>query len=149
MPYDNNIAFKKPKGNTYIAFLQFIFDFVAIRLYSYIMKGVIELTFGEKLKKLRESRGYGVNQLSLKAGVSSSQISRFEKGERKDPTLETVKKLSKALGVSISYFEEEVNSDNKNIETIAAHIDDDVTEEQMDDILNYIEFIKQKHSKKD
>lgn len=31
---------------------------------------------------------------------------KFVKGERKDPTLETLKKLSLALGVSISYFEE-------------------------------------------
>lgn len=64
------------------------------------------MEFGEKLKELRTSRGLGVNQLALKAGVSASQISRFEKGERKDPTLETLKKLSVALGVSISYFEE-------------------------------------------
>lgn len=33
--------------------------------------------------------------------------------------------------------------------TVAAHIDDEVTEEQMEDILNYIDFIKQKHAKKD
>lgn len=64
------------------------------------------MEFGEKLKKLRTSRGLGVNQLALKSGVSASQISRFEKGERKDPTLETLIKLSTALGVSISYFEE-------------------------------------------
>ncbi|MCA6741743.1 helix-turn-helix transcriptional regulator [Enterococcus faecium] len=64
------------------------------------------MEFGEKLKELRTSRGLGVNQLALKSGVSASQISRFEKGERKDPTLETLKKLSVALGVSISYFEE-------------------------------------------
>ncbi|EMF0282709.1 helix-turn-helix transcriptional regulator [Enterococcus hirae] len=64
------------------------------------------MEFGEKLKKLRTSKGLGVNQLALKSRVSASQISRFEKGERKDPTLETLKKLSLALGVSISYFEE-------------------------------------------
>ena len=64
------------------------------------------MEFGEKLKELRTSKGLGVNQLALKSGVSASQISRFEKGERKDPTLETLKKLSVALGVSISYFEE-------------------------------------------
>jgi hypothetical protein len=33
--------------------------------------------------------------------------------------------------------------------TVAAHIDDEVTEEQMEDILNYIDFIKLKHAKKD
>ncbi|WP_313627551.1 helix-turn-helix domain-containing protein [Enterococcus italicus] len=108
------------------------------------------MTFGQKLRNLREKKGYGVNQLAVKSGVSSSQISRFENGERKDPTLETVKKLSNALGVSIAYFsEDESSQESAKIETIAAHIDDDVTEEQMNDIINYIDFIKHKHSKKD
>lgn len=102
------------------------------------------MDFGVKLKQLRESKGFGVNQLAQKSGVSSSQISRFENGQRKDPTLETVKKLSIALGVSVSYFADE---DEVRPQTIAAHIDDDVTDEEMEDILNYIEFIKNKHRK--
>ncbi len=105
------------------------------------------MEFSEKLKQLRLSKGYGVNQLAMKSGVSASQISRFEKGERKDPTFETVKKLSHALGVSTSYFENG-NSDfsNKSL-TVAAHINDDVTDDQIENILNYIEFITNKHKK--
>ncbi|GCF94238.1 transcriptional regulator [Enterococcus florum] len=102
------------------------------------------MDFGKKLNTLRTSKGMGVNQLALKSGVSASTISRLEKGERKDPTLETVKKLSKALGVSISYFEEEQIS---HIELIAAHIDEDIVAEQLEDIINYIEFVKQKKPK--
>lgn len=106
------------------------------------------MEFGEKLKYLRESRGYGVNQLALKSGVSASQISRFESGERKDPTLETVKKLASALGISISYFENNENINEKSL-TVAAHIDENVTEDEMNDIINYIDFIKQKHKQKE
>lgn len=102
------------------------------------------MDFGVKLKQLRESKGFGVNQLAQKSGVNASQISRFENGQRKDPTLETVKKLSNALGVSVSYFTEE---QDKIPQTVAAHIDEDVTDEEMEDILNYIEFIKKKHRK--
>lgn len=102
------------------------------------------MSFGKKLKALRESKGLGVNQLALKAGVNASSISRLEKGERKDPTLETVKKLSKALGVSISYFEDEANHP---ADMIAAHIDENIIEEQLEDIINYIEFVKQKSAK--
>lgn len=102
------------------------------------------MDFGVKLKHLRESKGFGVNQLAQKSGVNASQISRFESGQRKDPTLETVKKLSLALGVSIAYF---TDDEDRAPQTIAAHIDDDVTEEEMEDILNYIEFIKNKHRK--
>lgn len=100
------------------------------------------MEFGQKLRKLRKSKGYGVNQLALKSGVSASQISRFENGTRKDPTLDTVKKLSKALGVSLSYFDDE--SDSHNIQTVAAHIDDDASEEDMKDILSFIDYIKKR-----
>ncbi|MBO1307733.1 helix-turn-helix transcriptional regulator [Enterococcus sp. 669A] len=102
------------------------------------------MNFGKKLKALRESKGLGVNQLALKSGVSASNISRLEKGERKDPTLETVKKLSKALGVSISYFEDEATHP---ADRIAAHIDENIVAEQLEDIINYIEFVKQKNVK--
>lgn len=103
------------------------------------------MTFGEKLKQIRESKGLGVNQLALKSGVNASQISRFENGKRKDPQMDTVKKLAKALDVSIS--ELSGNGDSKEVKEkaptlVAAHIDDDVSEEDMEDILNYIEFRK-------
>ncbi|MFC0278137.1 helix-turn-helix domain-containing protein [Enterococcus devriesei] len=96
------------------------------------------MAFGEKLKSLRLSKGLGVNQLALKSGVSASQISRFEKGERKDPTLDTVKKLSKALGVSISYFEDGHQS---TPDLIAARIDEDASEEEVEEILKFIDYI--------
>ncbi|MGG5340646.1 helix-turn-helix domain-containing protein [Enterococcus sp. AZ192] len=102
------------------------------------------MNFGEKLKHLRESKGLGVNQLALKSGVNASNISRLENGERKDPTFETVKKLSKALGVSVSYFDEQENDQL----TIAAHIDEDTSDEEMEEILDYIAYIKSKHRKK-
>lgn len=103
------------------------------------------MNFGEKLNYLRKVKGFGINQLALKSGVSASQISRFEKGERKEPTLETLKKLSKALNVSISYFEDETINTS---ETISAHLDSNMTEEQLEDILHYIDFTNQKFKQK-
>ncbi|MFT8409864.1 MAG: XRE family transcriptional regulator [Schleiferilactobacillus perolens] len=52
---------------------------------------------GSVLKKLREQKGFGVNQLAAKSGVSASQISRIENGIQNSPTVETIKKLSAAL----------------------------------------------------
>lgn len=52
---------------------------------------------GSVLKKLREQKGLGVNQLAAKSGVSASQISRIENGIQNSPTVETIKKLSAAL----------------------------------------------------
>lgn len=110
------------------------------------------MTFGEKLKQIRETKRLGVNQLALKSGVSASQISRFENGKRKDPQIDTAKKLAKALDVSVTELigngdrqeskEKERTLDYDPNLLVAAHIDDDVSEQDMEDILRYIEYRK-------
>ncbi len=55
------------------------------------------MTLGELLKSMRQQMSMGLNQLALKSGVSASQISRIENDEQKNPTIDTVKKLSAAL----------------------------------------------------
>lgn len=59
---------------------------------------------GEKIKKRRMELGLTQKDLAMKAGVSRVQISNLERGACQFSTLETVKKLSNALEVSISYF---------------------------------------------
>ena len=61
------------------------------------------MSFGENLKKFREEKQLGVNQLALKSGVSAAQISRFENGKRKTPHVDTAKKLAKALSSNQRY----------------------------------------------
>lgn len=53
--------------------------------------------FGEFMRRLRESRGLGVNQLAQKASVSGSEVSRIESGTRKRPHPDTLMKLAGAL----------------------------------------------------
>lgn len=107
--------------------------------------------FGKLLKELRLNRKLTIEQLAdslnSKYGskISKSSISRWENGEA-DPKLEFVRLLADFFKVSGQYFLGEDNPkktvETKKIETIAAHIDDDVTEEEMEDIKKYIEFIK-------
>ncbi|TYO95157.1 repressor LexA [Desulfallas thermosapovorans DSM 6562] len=54
--------------------------------------------FGETLRELRESKGFTVNQLAIKSGVSAAHISRLENERRSVPKPKTIKKLAKALG---------------------------------------------------
>ncbi len=58
----------------------------------------MEKSFGELLRELREKRGFSVNQLALKSGVSVAHISRLENELRSAPKTETIRKLSKILG---------------------------------------------------
>ena len=106
------------------------------------------MDFGSRLKELRLAKKYGVNQLALKSGVSSAQISRYENGKRKTPQIDTVKKLADALDVSVSELIGKCSDSESNERfsqkqlTVAAHIDEDTSEEDMKDILNFIDFIK-------
>jgi transcriptional regulator with XRE-family HTH domain len=53
-----------------------------------------------RIKSLRERRGMTQAQLAEKAGVSRTYLARLETA-RQDPTLSTLEKLAKALGVKV------------------------------------------------
>lgn len=56
-----------------------------------------ENSFGAYHKKFREKRGYSINKLSQKSGVSAAHISRLESEKRPAPAPEIIEKLAKAL----------------------------------------------------
>jgi len=53
-----------------------------------------------RIKAFRERRGLTQEQLSAKSGVGRSHLARLETA-RQDPTLSTLEKLAKALGVKV------------------------------------------------
>ena len=55
----------------------------------------------KNLKKLREQKGLSQDRLAKLADVANNTIIKIEQGENINPTLDTLKKLSKALDVSI------------------------------------------------
>lgn len=57
---------------------------------------------GMTLKRLRIKAGLTQDELARKAGVTYAYISMLESGTKKNPSLMLVKKLAKALGVSIA-----------------------------------------------
>jgi transcriptional regulator with XRE-family HTH domain len=62
-------------------------------------------SFGERLKKLRESYRFekiGLSQpeLAAKAGMTRQEVSQYESGMRK-PTLQKARALAQALGVTV------------------------------------------------
>lgn len=56
---------------------------------------------GQRIMQLREARGMTHGQLNARSGVSRSYISRIESGQM-TPSLETLERISEALGVSLS-----------------------------------------------
>ena len=63
--------------------------------------GQIELAFGSALRRLRRDAGLSQEQLGLEAGVQRNFISLIETGHNQ-PTITTIAKLARALGMSAS-----------------------------------------------
>jgi putative transcriptional regulator len=53
------------------------------------------------IKKLREAKGLSQEKLARLADVANNTLIKMESGENKNPTLETLKKVAKALEISV------------------------------------------------
>jgi len=60
-----------------------------------------EYPLSNNLKKLREKKGLSQDRLAKLADVANNTIIKIEQGENINPTLETLKKVAKALDVSV------------------------------------------------
>ena len=57
---------------------------------------------GKVLKQRREEKGVTQAALAGKVGVSQAYIAKLESGDKKNPTLDLLKKIAKALGVPVT-----------------------------------------------
>ncbi len=55
----------------------------------------------KNLKKLREQKGLSQDRLAKLADVANNTIIKIEDGKNQNPTLDTLKKIAKALEVNI------------------------------------------------
>ena len=55
----------------------------------------------ENLKKLREKKGYSLEKVARLADLSLNTIVKVENGGNKNPTIETLTKIAKALEVGV------------------------------------------------
>ena len=55
----------------------------------------------KNLRKLRESKGLSQEKLARLSDVANNTIVKIEAGKNQNPTLETLKKVAKALEVSV------------------------------------------------
>jgi len=55
----------------------------------------------KRLRSIREKQGVTLRELRKRSGVAVSNLARYEAGEG-DPRLSTLRKVAKALGVTVS-----------------------------------------------
>ena len=56
------------------------------------------ITFGKRVRRLREAKGWTIEQMGEAAGMNELQVGHIERGAS-DPKLSTILKLAKGLGV--------------------------------------------------
>ena len=96
--------------------------------------------FNENLKIARERKGLSQKDIAEGIGVAKSTYSLYESGNR-EPNVQTIKKIADLLNVSA----DELLGIDDEPQTIAAHFDGDkYTEEELDEIKKFAEFIKSK-----
>jgi len=55
----------------------------------------------KNIKKMREAKGLSQEKLARLADVANNTLIKMESGENQNPTLDTLKKVAKALEVSV------------------------------------------------
>ncbi|MCC7571494.1 helix-turn-helix domain-containing protein [Candidatus Micrarchaeota archaeon] len=98
------------------------------------------MSLGEKLKELRESMGLNKRELAEKIGMPYTTYNNYETDAR-DVGSETLRKFAQFYNVSIDYILE------NEIQTLAAHHEGDWTEEELDEIERFKEYIISKRGK--
>lgn len=103
----------------------------------------------DRLINLREEHNYSQSEIAKRLHVDSSIISKIESGKR-DVKSDELSNFSDLYNVSTDYLlgkSQFKNDEDFNKGTIAAHMDDDLTEDQKKEIKKFIEFIKNRDKK--
>lgn len=102
--------------------------------------------FDKILKLLRSEKKMSQQELANALGISKSSINMYERGDRQ-PNLNVLEKIADYFNVDIDYLLGRTAKTNKIIKPhiLAAHFDgDEYTEEELNEIKQFAEFVKNK-----
>lgn len=106
------------------------------------------MDLGIRLKQLRIERGLNQIDIANMLGVERSTYGKYETGDS-SPDYDKLIQLSNFYQVSIDFLLGKTDIKNP-IETIAAHHDgDEWTEEELEEIERFKEFVRMKRQQKD
>ncbi len=100
------------------------------------------MTTFDIVKKLADKQKISIVELEEKLNFSRNSLYAWKKSK---PSTEKLEAVADYFNVSTDYLlgrDTPELIEDENLRVIASHIDDDVTEEDMEDILKYIELIK-------
>ncbi|EAF3243357.1 XRE family transcriptional regulator, partial [Listeria monocytogenes] len=103
------------------------------------------MTVFDRVKKLADSQKISLKELALRLGMGENSIYRWKD---KTPTTENLLKVADYFNVSLDFLLGR-SPDISIIETIAAHIDQNATEKELQEIINFIEEKQKQHQKEE
>src|SRR5262249_4463674 len=81
------------------------FDYKQISLLCFVLNTLEgAMTLGDRIKRERIRKGWGVRELARLAGVRYALISELETGKKADTTGRNLKRLARVLGVTTDYL---------------------------------------------
>jgi XRE family transcriptional regulator, master regulator for biofilm formation len=116
---------------------------------------------GERIKILREQKGYSITELADLANVSKSYLSYIERNLNKNPSIHFLMKVAKPLDISIEYLLTGIDQIEKQMENsgewlldkewkslVEKAIKDGINKDDFKEYINYIKFKIWEKSKK-
>ena len=107
-------------------------------------------SIGQAIKRVRVERKLSQEEFAkrinekMNMSITKGMVSKWEK-DTSEPKLSAIRGIVETYNVSMDEILGIAEyADNSKHRTIAAHIDEDVTEEELKDITHYIEFLKNK-----
>lgn len=103
-------------------------------------------TLGQRIKELRTNKKMTQEDLGKILGVTKVSISGYENGTR-EPDSQALGVIAKHFNVSTDYLLGISNSKNSTKDSeklLAAHIDDDLSEDELKQVRDFIDFLKHK-----
>lgn len=113
------------------------------------MESTIQLS--SELKRLRDSRGVTLRDLSEQTGVSNSYLSQLENHQIKEPSLHVVAKIAQFYGISYQRFLKVfgyVDSESKDSSS-ERHIDGlkDLSSDDIEYVRDFVDFLRFKQTR--
>lgn len=112
-------------------------------------------TIGATLKEVRESKSMTLRQIEESIGISNAYLSQLENDKIKSPSANVLYKLASLYKVNlndllsetgiISSNQEKKSNESSEWSKRIAFSAGDLTDEQRDEVLNYIKYLKTKN----
>jgi len=108
-------------------------------------------TLGERLRQYRSLKGLTLRNVKKKTGISDGYLNQLEQGKVKEPSPHILYKLAECYGVPYEdllklagYIVPAGQNSKKKVMGVAYSLLGDLTPDEEEELLKYLEFIREK-----